>query len=340
MKILIFNNTLALLAGSETYTLTLATELKRLGHDVTSYSPHLGLIATKLEALGIKCVSELVGENKAQIRPFNPILEEEEGKFDIAIGAHYDRTKEVREKFPNLPIIAICHGILHGNKETGEIYPEHPVTNIKNIQYVAVSEEIQDLLKLEYGIESMLIRNFFDLEKFKPSEAPIEKIKTIMVSSNYWGVESPINQVIKEVADHYQARFIGVGANFVTTSETHEVMKDADVVFGMGRSVMEGFCMGKIAVVHGRWGTGGVITPESYEELKKTNFSGRKYYPETIAEPLVQPLLSSEEIINQINAALLSTEHFSKTQEIAKMKHNVRISVQAFLGAAERLIKK
>lgn len=341
MKILLFNQTLQILAGSETYTLTLAAELKRLGHEVTAYSPHLGIIAAKLEGMGIKCVNELVGEGTAQVRPFSPILEEAEDKFDVAIGAHYDRTREVRKKFPNIPIIAICHGILHGNPSTGEIYPEHPVTDMRVEQYVSVSEEVQQMLKSVYGIDSVLIRNFFDLERFKKSGDLPEKPQTIMVSSNYWGVEDEINKIIKEVADHYGARFIGVGANFATTYETDEVIKQADVVFGMGRSVMEGFCAGKIAVVHGRWGTGGLIRASNYESLRKTNFSGRKFV-ENIAqeriEDLINPLLSSEEIIKQIDNYWSNT-WVDENIEIAQEEHDVKKAAQKFLDIANLLIK-
>lgn len=331
MRILLGNNTLSLLAGSETYTLTLATELARLGHEVTAYSPHLGLIAAKLEAIGVKCVSTLSGGESAQIQPFNPILVEESGEFDVAICAHYDITMEIRKNFPNLPIIGIVHGIIHSNPETGEIYPEHPVTDMRVDQYVAVSEEVQGLLKSVYGIDSVVIRNLFDLDRFKKEGKLPKKPKTVLVSSNYWGVESEINLIIKEVANHYGAQFIGIGANFATTYETDEIVKSADIVFGMGRSVMEGVCAGKIGVVHGRWGTGGVVTPESYDTLKLTNFSGRPVEGEG-------KLLSPQEIIAQIDAAW-DQKSIDEMHAIIKKNHDAKVVAKKFLDIANKLIK-
>jgi len=333
MKILLGNNSFSYLAGSETYMLTLATELRRLGHEVTAYSPLLGLIATKLEAIGVRCINELEGDNPTQARPFSPILQESEGQFDVAICAHYEITRTIRKKFANIPIIAICHGILHSHPETGEIFPEHPVTDMKVDQYISVSEEIQSMLKNKYGIESIVMRNLFDLEKFAPSGALPEKPKSILINSNYWGVDDEINQIIKDVAKHYGARLMAVGANFVPASEVHEILKEADIVFGMGRSVMEGFCAGKIAVVHGRWGTGGVITPESYETLKKTNFSGR-----SIEEGIINNLLPAEEIIKQIDAAW-KPEIVSANIELAKQNHDVKVIAAQFLDIANKLIK-
>lgn len=334
LKILVANQTLDILAGSELWTLTLATELKRLGHDVTAYSPQLGFIATKLEAIGVKCVKEIAGGKKGA-KSFNFVFEEEASNdYDVIICAHYKITKYLKSKLPNVPIIAIVHGIIHKNPETVEIFPEHPVTEFKVDQYLAVSEEVQDLLMEVYGIQAKIFRNFFDLERFDFDEKiklP-EKPKTIMVNSNYWGVQDPINQIIKEVADHYDAKFIGIGANFAPTFEVEKILKDVDIVFGMGRSVLEGVCMGKIGVVHGRWGTGGVITPKSYPQLKKTNFSGR-------IEKGRNQLKSSQEIISQIDSAW-NLENIKTMRKIMEEKHNVKIVAKKLIKIAQNLIEK
>lgn len=330
MKILMGNNTLDWLAGSEMWTLTLAAELKKMGHEVTAYSPQLGFIATKLEAMGVRCVKEI--STADGVKPFNPILEEPQSNFDIVICAHNEITKYIKSRLPNVPIIAVVHGIIHKNPDTGEIYPEHPVTEFKVDQYLAVSEEVQDLLLQVYGIQAKLLRNFFDLERFKKVGKLPAKPKTILVNSNYWGVDDEINKIIKEVADHYDAKFIGIGANFASTFEVEDVMKDVDIVFGMGRSVLEGVCMGKIGVVHGRWGTGGVITPENHEELARTNFSGRKWQSGNT-------LLPSATIIEQIDAAW-NQKSVNAMHEIMKKEHNVKVAAKWLIDLAEEIIAK
>ncbi len=73
LKILLGNNTLSLLAGSETWTYTLALALKDLGHDVSCFAPELGIISEKLEEKGIRCYNELT---TGKIKPFSFILEE------------------------------------------------------------------------------------------------------------------------------------------------------------------------------------------------------------------------------------------------------------------------
>jgi hypothetical protein len=334
MKILLGNNTFDILAGTEMWMLTLATELRKLGHEVTAYSPQLGFVATKMEAVGAKCINEVAGQGGAA-GAFNFVLEEERStNYDIIICNHNEITKYLKEKLPNVPIIATIHGIIHKNPETGEIYPEHPVTEFKVDKYLAVSEEVQDLLMDVYGIQAKVFRNFFDLDRFKyKKKNRLESSpKTIMVSSNYWGVEDPINQIIKEVADHYNARFIGIGANFASTYEVEQIMADADIVFGMGRSVMEGVCMGKIGVVHGRWGTGGVINPESYKTLKLTNFSGRIVDGQNQLKP-------AQEIIDQIDKAW-NVKTIDEMRKIIEKDHNVKVAAKKLVAMAEELIKK
>jgi len=331
MKILLGNNSYDWMAGSETWMYTLGAELLRRGHQVTAYSPQLGFMATKMEALGIGCVSEIAVEKR--LKSFDPMLTEEEGGYDIIICAHYAITRYLHERLAGVPIIAVCHGVLHDGPQ-GEILPEHPVTEFAVDQYIAVSEEVQTLLKQRYDIDSLLLRNFFDLERFKKEGKLPDKPKTFLVNSNYWGVDDDINKIIREVAQHYDARFLGIGANFSPCFEVEQIVGEADVVFGMGRSVQEAACMGKLAVVHGRWGTGGVITPESYPKLKLTNFSGRP-----IEEGRYTPLLSAEEIIADIDANF-NQKNVDAVYRLFKKDHNVSAAADMLLGVANSLIAK
>lgn len=331
------NNTLEILAGSETFTYTLACALKRLGHEVTAYSPVLGFIAMQLEKEGIKCVSGF--SQKQEAHRFNPILEEESDEdFDVIICSHYQITHDLHKRFPHVPIIATVHGILHADVNTGEIWPEHPVTDFKVGQYVAVSEEVQGLLKDVYGIESVIIRNFFDLEKFKwvgPEKkftdplGPVSPAspKTFLINSNYLSLNDPQVQVLKDVVKHYEAKFKAIGANFTGSWDLQNVIADVDVVIGMGRSVLEGFCMGKIGLVQGRWGTGGVLTPKTYETIRQSNFSGRSSEGR---------YATAEEIIAMIDEAL-TPEQFEWQKKIVETEHSSTEAAKRFLEIAERL---
>lgn len=325
MNILLGNNTLSILAGSETWTLTMAKEFKRQGHEVTAYSPDLGLIATKLEAEGIKCYKEIDGESG--IRPFSAILEEGLKTPDVIICNHYDICIYLRKKYPNTPIIATIHGILHKKPDTNEIWPEHPAVDANINQYIAVSEEVKDLLSKAYGIDSKIIRNSFDLNRFNKSGKIKTKPEIFLLNSNYSNVKDPVSAVMKEVANHYGAQLQGVGENFVKTYEVEKIIKDVDVVVGMGRSLLEGVCMGKLGICHGRWGTGGVLTPESVKTIRINNFSGRESNGQ---------ILAAQDIICQIDK-YYNQKNIDEMYKYIKAEHNIEKAAKKYLDIAKKL---
>ncbi len=330
MKILLGNNTLSILAGSETWLFTLAKQLVNMGHEVTAFSAELGFIATKLEAMGVKCISEIAG--KSGVKAFDYVLDNSKMDFDVVICSHYNVTKYIHSQLPDVPIIAVVHGIIHSNEQTGEIYPEHPVTDFKVDQYIAVSEEVQKLLKDVYNIDSIVLRNFIDLDRFVKSKKINPSPKKFLVNSNYWGKDDEINKIIKEVSDHYKAELLGIGVNFASTFEVEEIIKDVDVVVGMGRSVLEGMAMGKLGICHGRWGTGGVINSENFLKIREHNFSGRNDEGTSI-------LATPQELIDQIDK-FYTQKNIDEVYKIIKNDHNAKIAAERLIDIANTLIKR
>lgn len=344
LKILLGNNTLSLLAGSETWTYTMALALKALGHDVSCFSPELGIISDKLIEAGIPCYNELYSSS---IKPFSFILEEAvDHNYDVIIANHNHIVDYLRSRFPTTPIIATIHGILHKDPKTGALYPEHPSLNAGVNQFVAVSEEIQEKLLNDYGIESTIIRNAFDRKKYVSLRKPNETVKQILVNTNYNGKDDEIISVLREVAKHYGARLSAIGANFSQTFDVTRALEDADVVFGMGRSVLEGLAAGRLAIVHGRWGTGGVICEENANELRTYNFSGRnangvfatkeeiiamidKYYNPVILEWGLEYIAKNHNIVTAAESYLriareLTGELYSKSEENSAVAPDTR----------------
>ena len=314
-KVLLGNNTLDSFAGSEIWTYTLATELLRRGHEVVAFSPLLGKLAPRLEAVGIRCISSLAHADEPA----------------VVICNHHDITIALRQRFPRAPIIATVHGTLHQGLRNHELLPEHPVTDFKVDQYIAVSEEVHGLLRRAYDIESVIIRNFFDLTRFSWSPVlPNAFPRRIVVNDNYSTREDEANKVIEQVAAHYDAKLQFIGANFEETWDVEAVLRPSDVVVGMGRSVLEGFCMGKVALVHGRWGTGGILTQGTYDLLKQTNFSGRNSSGR---------LASPADIIKLIDSATAQPQ-LDWQRAVVLEHHDVRKAAAAFIEHAHRLRKR
>ncbi len=331
LKILLGNNTLSLLAGSETWTATLAKQLKKMGHIVEGFSPDLGIIAEDLEDNGIRCYDNI---STSGLKPFSVRLEPARTHdYDVIIANHHHIVEFLRSQFPNTPIISTIHGIMHletdasGKKRKA---PEHPAEAGVN-QFVAVSEEVQQMLKQDYNIDSIVVRNFFDVNRFK-AKRPITpgKPKILMVNSNYADKESPDIKIIREVAKHYGAKMGAVGESFVAARDTMLGINDADVVFGMGRSVLEGVCAGRLGIVHGRWGTGGVICEENVEEIRKYNFSGRNSDAK---------LASAQEIIEMIDQ-YYNQATINWGMAYMRREHNAALAAEMYIQIANELLGK
>lgn len=327
MKILLGNNSLSILAGSETWTYTLATTLKKMGHNVGCYAPSLGIISEKLEQEGIRCFDNMA----TGVKPFSFVFEEKiEHKYDVIIANHNHIVDYLRLVFPVTPIISTVHGIIHfmddgaGNKV---IAPEHPALEGGVNQFISVSEEIQDKLSKDYNIDSIIIRNFFDLEKFNIKKKINKKPQQFLVNSNYHLKNDPEIELIREVSKHYGARLTAVGMNFNQTFETIKAIEDADIVVGMGRSVLEGVAAGRLGIVHGRWGTGGVICEENIEDLRRFNFSGRNSKGK---------MATKDELIAQIDK-YYSQETIDWGKKYVSREHNSVLAADQYLAIAREL---
>ena len=331
LKILLANATLALLAGSETWTEALAIQLKKMGHDVEAFSPSLGVISDRLELAGIKCYAEM---SPSGIRPFSYALEEERRyDYDVIIANHNHIVDFLRSQFPKTPIISTVHGIIHFTQnEAGERVkaPEHPALEASVGQFVSVSEEVQEILKKDFNLDSMIIRNFINLKQYKAKRKISKgKPKAFLINTNYAGSADPDVDLIRRVAkDHYGAKVMAVGMNFQSTADTMPMIEEADVVVGMGRSVLEGAAAGRLAIVNGRWGTGGVINQLNVNELRSCNFSGRNSGGR---------YMTSEELIAEIDKDY-NPETIDWVTNYIKSEHNVVHAAEVFVQTARGLI--
>lgn len=323
MRILLANNTLSLLAGSEMWTYTLAKALKEKGHDVTCFAGELGIISEKLEEDGIKCFKE-INFNQG-IKKFSVELEETiNHEYDVIIANHNHIVEYLRNKFPKTPIISTIHGIIH--EYEGQIAPEHPALNSGVNQFVSVSEEIQEKLKNDYNLESIVIRNPIDINRFNCKEVN-EKPKQFLFSSNYHNLESEEVKIMREVVQHYGARLTAVGINFAQTFDIEKAIEDSDVVIGMGRSVLEGVAAGRLGIVHGRWGTGGIFNEKNIELIRKFNYSGRNSNG---------ILWNKEEFIEAIDL-LYTKENLEWCKNYMKREHGAGVIADKYLRIAREL---
>lgn len=324
LKILLANNSLNLLAGSETWTYTLATALKKLGHRVHCFSKQLGIISDELAKENISSFNNV---STSGVKPFSFVFEEvPDHEYDVIIANHWHVVEHLRKQFPKTPIISTIHGVIH--MDQGKPAPEHPALEAGVNQFVAVSEEVAELIKNEYAIDSIVVRNFIDTAKFKLKRKIAKTPKQILFNSNYNSKGDPELEVLREVANHYGAQLTAIGQNFSQTFDTRKAVEDADIVVGMGRSVLEGIGAGRLGIVHGRWGTAGVVHEGNVEDIRSYNFSGRN-----VKNGLH---MLAEELIAEIDA-YYNPETIAWGVDYVRRNHNVITAAETYVRIARDL---
>jgi glycosyltransferase involved in cell wall biosynthesis len=257
MKILITNHHLDSRAGSELFTATLSLELKKRNHHVYVFSPILGKISDEIKKSGVIVVDDL------------RILKEE--KFDIIHAQHNDTAILARSIFPNIPMIFMSHGVLPELEQV-------PSIDLGIAKFIAVSEEVEENLVKNNGISKdrvEIIRNFVDTETFCLKKEVNETPKNILVVTNHY--TDDVKKIIEGACADLGivVSHVGLPDNPVTNVEKY--MNDVDIVVTLGRGSLEAMACERNVIVFDMHGGDGLIDERNFFEIRKNNFSGRRF---------------------------------------------------------------
>lgn len=255
MKILITTHQMADFAGSEIYTYELARALKAAGHTVTVYSRYIGSFEFLLAQAGIELVSNL--------------KELADRTFDIAHVHHHINALEVRLHFPKLPIFFLSHG--------AKTFLENPPPIAINItRYGAVSDLVAKNLRRQ-GIPKSLItpvNNIVDDELYT-EESPINtRIKKALIISNRMDAETVRRIESACTIAHIELTKVGSSFQRLDSFDIPAAINSVDVVFTIGRGVVEAMMCGRVPFVFDHRGGDGLMTPALYEDSAAFHFSG------------------------------------------------------------------
>lgn len=250
MDILVSNHHLGSLGGSETFTYTLALELKRLGHNITILTLFPGMVSEKLRVEHSMVVNEILPQ------------------YDLCLLNHNSTVNWVLENLKDQPpskIIQTCHGY---------IPPLEQPQGSKDIKYVSISKEVKHHLK-QKGLNSKVIYNGIDLERFTPQGSNLEFNKIYSLSqSDYF------NKILVEVAQHFNLELAYNNKHKNPIWDIENQIKDSQLIFGLGRSAYEGLAMGKtVFAADARNYMGGkmdgIINQDNIKMYLNNNCSGR-----------------------------------------------------------------
>lgn len=295
MKLLISNNHLDFLGGSETFTFTLAVEMKRRGFQVDVLTPKPGFVSERLR------------------KEYGIGVNDIEQEYDLCLLNHNSTVDWVINNMvsQNLTrVVQTCHGFLPPLEQP---HPGRPP-----IKYVGISEEVRDHLRNK-GIDSTVIRNGIDLERFTADESESKEFKKIcsLSQSDYF------NNLLSKVAKYFGVK-ISFNDKYVNPVwDIEKQIQDSQLVFGLGRSAYEGLAMGKcVFAADARNYMGGrmdgIINESNVLDFAYNNCSGRRMNIEPTVETIIQEIKVKFLEADPIDSRKIAEKYFDIKKQAQK----------------------
>ena len=252
MRFVIAQRSLSHPGGSETFVLTVAEHLSRLGHEVVVWASELGLSAEVGRARNI----EIVGEGALPPQD-----------VDATISLDRVMAIDLALRYPH----AVRLYAMHNSNEVWLPPPEPGIVAAT----LAPNDRLACLARGCAGAgEVVRIKQPVDILRFTPASGwPRQIPSRVLLIGNYFGF-------ITQRADSLQSAWSRPGLEWrrlghpEPTTEVSEEMAKADIVVGYGRSILEAMACGRAAYVHEHSGSDGWVTAANYERLEADGFAG------------------------------------------------------------------
>jgi hypothetical protein len=237
-------------AGTETYSLTIARQFSRLGHDPMIYSPRLGPMADHAREHGLRVIGR---------------LEALPGECDAVLAQDGATAYDLAERYPSAARAFVIHSRfpVQTPPALADVSQAVVVMNDRLAQW-AQRRGLPRVVRLRQPVDLMRFRGW--------RTAPRRPLRVLSLSNYPQGArERIIDQAC--AANHYVSVHRGTETKPTATPEFD--MASADIVISLGRGAVEGMAAGRAVYVLGPVGGDGWVTPESYPALERDGFSGR-----------------------------------------------------------------
>jgi hypothetical protein len=240
-----------LLGGTETYTVTVAEHLERLGHRVSVHAAEASpqgreLASSRGVALSIGEPPELDG-------------------IDAVLAQDAASAYQLAGMRPGVRQVFAIHGFAAFEHPPSLLQPPSPVVvlNDRVGRHVAALASQPAIVRMPQPI---------DIERFRPRGASRPRPRRVLMLSNR---PDPAHlRLLEEVCGELGLELARVGSFSTPSVDPQGAIADADIVVGYGRSILEAMAMGRAAYVWDYAGGDGWVTPESYQALEADGFSG------------------------------------------------------------------
>jgi hypothetical protein len=253
MRILITLSHLGL-GGTETYSVTLAEQLERLGHPTS-------LHAASADERG----RELAASRGLNASVGDPVAFAGLDDVDCVVAQDAASAYAFAARRDDLPQVFVIHGLAGFEHPALALRPAPPV--------VALNGRIEArAAALASGAQVVRLRQPIDLQRHRPRGASRSRARRVLFLGNH--LDEGHLGILERVCADLDLELLRIGVQSTATIGPENTIAESDIVIGYGRSALEGMAMGRATYVWGLGGGDGWVTAENYPALEADGFSG------------------------------------------------------------------
>jgi hypothetical protein len=304
MEIILATQGFAAAGGSETYILTVAEQLERLGHRATIFTTTMGEFSDA--AIRDRCAR--VADRPGKLPGACDAILVQDGVLAYQLAKLYPTTPQVFRAASDLYDLQLPPAI---PGLTGAV--------------VVLSERVARRVRaLAVGHEVHRLRQPVDTERFKSSGPLPRRPRKALLLGNY--LRGDRLETITRGLEEHGIEHVQVGARGLPSTAPERALRDVDIVVAKGRAALEGMACGKAVFVHDQFGTDGWITPERYEAIEADNFAGQATPAVGSSEFVIDELGRYAASMGPLNRELAISHHGARrhAQELCELFPNVR----------------
>lgn len=280
--------------GSESYTVAVARECERLGHDVTIYSPNRGELA------------EIVGREGIPVLGIAALPD----GCELVVAGDAATAHDLARRYGDAVKLMVVHSADHMLQAPPQLADRCDgliVLNDRVGRAVQARGWHAPVRRLRQPIE---LTRFCDLG---PCRATAQ---VVLVSTNY--VEAARSKIIEAACRAQGLTVRWIGATTRPSAAPEYEIAAADIVIGLGRTALETMATGRAAYVYGVVGGDGWVTPERYAAMEADGFAGTAFGDVHIdAERMACDFALWTEVMGEAGRDLASAHHSAREHAVA-----------------------
>lgn len=271
--------------GTQTYALTVAEQLQRLGHEAVLHGDELGPAVETARRRGL-----VVAETEADLP----------ADADVVLSQDSMMAYRMADRYPTAPQLFRCPSDMFDLQQA----PQLP--GIVSVLYALSDRFAERLRALAVTQDVLRLRQPIDHDRFAAGGPLRERPRRAALLGTY--LQGARLELLRDVWEAAGVECVQVSAS----ADPEGVLADADIVVAKGKAALEGMACARAVYVYDQFGCDGWVTPASYEAIEADNFAGQATEAVVSAESLRRALDDYDPAMGIANRDLVARHHSAR----------------------------